>query len=93
MNTIQAIDAYLVREVRRQCIDHEINLVSIHDCFRCHPEDMGYVRHFYRDALARIASTNYFSKIISQYRNKPFKYEKKSTNLDHKIRNSRYLLS
>ena len=67
-------------------------VVTIHDEFKCHPNNMNQLRYWYKEILAELAESEVLSDILSQIHGVTGKYEKKSTNLAAQIRNSNYAL-
>lgn len=93
-NLTQAYDAWMVRYVRQRCWNVGVELVTIHDGFRCHPEHMGIVRHCYREGMIKLAEGNYLETLVRQMTKDPKIYiHKMSLRLPELLLNSRYLLS
>lgn len=68
-------------------------LVTVHDEFKCHPNNLNHVRMHYREILAQLADSEILTSILSQIHNINAKYTKLSTNLSTFIRKSNYALS
>ena len=68
-------------------------LVTIHDAFHAHPNNLNWVRKQYRNILADIAASNVLDDLLSQLYGEPVQFDKLSFNLPDQIRNSEYALS
>lgn len=92
-NLTQGLDGWMVRMVRMSCYAEGIEIVTIHDGFRAHPNHMGRVRHWYREHLAQLAESNYLEQLIHEITGEQVSIRKMSDDLPTLIRNSTYLLS
>jgi len=61
-NFIQSFDAYIVREVIRRC---DFELLTIHDSFHCHVNNINELREIYRNVLVELASTDTLNKTLT----------------------------
>lgn len=68
-------------------------VVTIHDEFKCHANNMNHLRQQYINILADLAESNVLDDLLSQLYGKPGNFKKLSTNLGALIRNSNYALS
>ncbi len=68
-------------------------MVSVHDEFKCHANNMNFLRGHYRDIFAEMADSTILDDILSQLYGTPGTFPKKSANLSAKIRQSNYFLS
>lgn len=68
-------------------------IVSIHDEFQCHANNMNHLRQQYINVFALLAESEILSDILGQLHNCTGKYPKRSKNLGQKIRQSNYMLS
>lgn len=69
-------------------------LVTIHDSFAAHPNNVNWVRWQYKEILAELADSNVLQDILNQlYETPNGVYTKLSTGLSSYIRNSNYSLS
>ena len=68
-------------------------VVTIHDEFKCHPNNMNYLRQQYINILAELADSNLMSDILSQLYGVSGTATKLSANLGELIRGSNYSLS
>lgn len=68
-------------------------LVSIHDQFNAHANNINWVRYQYKEILADIADSNLLDDILSQINGVQCRFKKFSTNLGAIIRNSNYGLT
>lgn len=65
-------------------------LVTIHDEFKSHPNNVNWVRWQYKEILADIADSNLLDDLLSQIHGFSGTFNKLSTNLGDVIRNSNY---
>jgi hypothetical protein len=68
-------------------------LVTVHDEFKAHANNLNHVRSQYREILAEIAESNVLDDILSQIHGCPGTFNKLSFNLPDQIRQSNYALS
>ena len=68
-------------------------VVTIHDEFKCHANNMNHLRQHYIDIFAELADSHILSDILSQIHGKPGTFPKLSLKLAEKIRGSNYALS
>ena len=62
-------------------------LVTVHDAFAAHPNNVNWVRWQYKEILADIADSNVIDDILSQINGVPCTFQKFSFNLGDQIRN------
>lgn len=94
-NVQQLPDAMLDRLI--QLVDRMLSykpfpVVAIHDEFKCGPNHMNHLRKVYSDILAELAESKILDFIMSTIHGKPCIYDKASTTLGKKIRESSYAL-
>ncbi len=76
-----------------EMLEHKsFELVTIHDCFKAHPNNMNVVRKQYINILAELAESEILSDLLSQIRGTKGTYKKSSNNLSNFIRKSEYAL-
>lgn len=68
-------------------------LICIHDCFKCHPNYMNYVRQNYINIFCQLADSTLLSAMASDIVGKSMPVRKITNNLSSLIRNSNYMLS
>jgi hypothetical protein len=68
-------------------------LVTVHDEFKAHPNNVNWVRWNYREILAEIADSNVLDDILGQIHGYAGSFSKLSFNLADLIRQSNYALS
>ena len=68
-------------------------VVTVHDEFKCHANNMNTLRLQYKNILADIAESNLLDDILTQLYGCAGTFPKKSKNLAFKIRQSNYALS
>jgi len=66
------------------------DLVTVHDEFKAHANNVNHVRYQYKEILADIADSNVLDDLLSQINNKPGTFNKLSLNLGDLIRKSAY---
>lgn len=67
-------------------------VITVHDEFKCHANNMNYLRYQYKEILAEIAESNLIDDLMSQIYKQPMRYQKKTQNLAAKIRQSNYAI-
>ena len=67
-------------------------VVTIHDDFHAHPNNLNHVRMHYRDILAELADSRVLDDVLGQLYGYASTFPKLSTDLSDKIRNSNYAL-
>jgi hypothetical protein len=65
-------------------------LVTIHDEFKAHPNNINWVRYQYKEIMAEIADSNLLDDLLSQLHGTPGTFKKLSKNLGELIRESAY---
>ena len=65
-------------------------LVTIHDEFKAHPNNINWVRYQYKEILAELADSNLLDDLLSQLHGVPGTFKKLSNNLGELIRKSAY---
>ncbi len=68
-------------------------VITIHDEFKCHPNNMNHLRQQYINIFAELAESNILSDILSQIHGCKGTFPKLSDNLGEIIRGSNYALS
>jgi hypothetical protein len=68
-------------------------VVTIHDEFKCHPNNMNHLRQQYINVLAELAESNLIGDVLGQIHGTTGTYTKLSNDLGDKIRKSNYALS
>lgn len=81
-------------EIIDSMLDHNpFPVITIHDEFKCHPNNMNHLRQHYINVFAEIADSSILSDILSQIHGTQGIFPKLSTNLSTLIRGSNYALS
>lgn len=65
-------------------------IVTIHDEFQAHPNNVNWIRWHYKEILAEIADSNLLDDLLSQVHGCPGTFNKLSFNLGDQIRQSNY---
>lgn len=101
---IEVIDfdnvGHLDTSTKRQAIEELIqslpkmpfDLITIHDCFRCHPNYGNDLRQQYINIMAEIAGSDMLSMIAEQITGKPMPVTKFSPTMAQQVRNAEYML-
>jgi len=89
-NVIQSLDAYLCRELIRRCYKSGFNILTVHDAFYCHPNNMHKLRQHYLNICVELYKSNFLSNILSELLGRKVVYKQYNTNLEQEIRNSEY---
>lgn len=83
----------LMELVQEMLAYEPFEVVTIHDEFKCHPNNMNYLRQQYINVMADLAESNVLDDILSQIHGVQGHFQKLSTNLGQLIRGSNYALS
>lgn len=76
-----------------QMLEHKsFPLVTIHDAFAAHANNVNQVRFHYKEILADMADSRLLDDLLTQLYKEPVTFNKLSPNLGNKIRNSEYAL-
>ena len=67
-------------------------VITVHDEFKCHPNNMNHLRFQYKEILADLADSDLLQDLLIQLYGKVGKVQKKSSNLGDKIRQSNYAI-
>lgn len=82
-----------LRSIMESMLMHKpFELVTIHDEFKAHANNINWVRYHYKEIMADIADSNLLDDLLSQITKKPYSFPKLSSNLGDLIRNSNYSL-
>lgn len=74
-------------------LEHKpFDVVTIHDEFKCHPNNMNQLRYWYKEILAELADSVILADILGQLYGMGGSYQKLSPNLGAQIRQSNYAL-
>jgi len=83
----------LLAIIQTMVIHKPFAMVTVHDEFKCHANNMNHLRQHYINILAELAESNVLSDILSQLYGIPGHADKLSNNLGQLIRGSNYALS
>ena len=67
-------------------------LITVHDDFKAHANNINWVRYQYKEILAEIADSNVLDDLLTQLHGTPGVFNKLSCNLGDQIRGSSYAL-
>jgi hypothetical protein len=80
--------------ILNQMLQHRpFEVLTVHDDFTCHANNMNNLRLHYREVMAQLAESTVMDDILSQLYGTQGVFEKKSNTLATKIRKSNYALS
>lgn len=80
-------------EVIDNCLQfRSFPIVCVHDEFKCHPNNMNFLRWHYRRIFQELSRTNLLEDILSQIHNTNYQLPKLGK-VDHLIANANYALS
>ena len=83
-----------IQELIVECMRHKsFPVVTIHDEFKAHPNNVNILRQTYIDIMAEIAESTMLEFILSAIQKTPIQIEKYSKDLGDLIRESEYALS
>jgi hypothetical protein len=75
-------------------MDHRpFDVVSIHDNFLCHPNNMNHLRKHYNNILADIADSTIMDRIFSDIYKTDVRYQKIGAFLSSRIKNANYAIT
>ena len=92
-NVIQSADSYICRELIRRCYKSGFNILTVHDAFYTHCNNIHIMRGHYLDICIELYKMNYLSNIISELLGRPIKYKQYDTSLEGKMRDAEYFIS
>jgi hypothetical protein len=72
---------------------HSIEVVSVHDEFKCHPNNMNRVRQVYIEVFAELAEANLLNTILTELTGEKYNLVKASDDLGDEIRLGNYAIS
>ena len=83
-----------LRIILSSMLEHKpFEVVTIHDDFKCHANNMNFLRKHYRNLLAELADAVVLDDIFTHIYNSPCTYTKLTSDLSTKIRKANYHLS
>ena len=95
--TIEGLPTDLIKILKRMVATMQqykpFPVVTIHDSFAAHANNVNRVRYWYKEILAELAESEILSDILSQLHGQPGEYPKLSQDLPALIRESNYALS
>lgn len=89
-------DEHLIglQHIVKQMLQHQpFDVIAIHDEFKCHPNNMNYLRDHYRNILAELADSELLADLLSQLKGSEGSYQKLTPDLSKHILQSNYALS
>lgn len=96
LNVLQLSTKHLeaIHTILYSMLEHEpFPIVTNHDEFKCHPNNMNYVRQHYRDVMAELAESTLLQSTMNEITGNPKGvYKKRSNDLGKLIRQSNYAI-
>jgi hypothetical protein len=82
-----------LNQILTTMLEHKpFEIITVHDEFKCHANNMNWLRKHYRNILADLADSEILSDIFTQLHGKTCTYQKKSQGLSTAIRLSNYAI-
>lgn len=95
--TVKGLDSTYLGEMSRiinMILEHKsFELVSLHDAFSAHANNVNQVRYHYKEILAELADSITLSDVLTQINPRMEQVQKLSNTLSEKIRQSSYALT
>lgn len=92
-DTMGLVDPMVIAKMIKTLPDKSFEILSNHDCFRCHPNYGNDLRRQYNQIMCDIKNSNMLPFIASQVVGKPVKARKVGNIPDEVILNGNYLLA
>lgn len=92
-DTLGLVDEDVIIDLIKSMPAQPFQLVTVHDCFRCHPNYGNDLRRQYNTILADIAGSNMLNYICAQVTKQPIKTRKVGHIPRNVILNANYTLS
>jgi DNA-directed RNA polymerase len=84
----------LSKTLESMIFEHKpFEVITVHDDFKCHANNVNHLRSHYREILAELAESNLLDDLLTQLYGFPSKFTKLSNKLPAAIRQSNYALS
>ena len=94
MSSLDTVHLNALATIVKSMLEYQpFEVITIHDSFAAHANNINHLRQQYINVLAEMAESNLLDDLLSQLYGKPGKFNKLSTNLGALIRNSNYALS
>lgn len=91
-DTLGLVDPIVIANLMMTLPDVPFELVTVHDCFRCHPNYGNDLRRQYNRIMCDIKNSTLMANIASQVANKPVKTRKVGKIADEVILNANYAI-
>jgi len=80
-------------KIVNQMLEHKpFPIIAVHDEFKCHANNMNWLRAHYIEIMAGLAESTILDDIFQHLHGQPCQYDKLSHNLADKIRQSNYAI-
>jgi DNA-directed RNA polymerase len=92
-NITHGVDGYVARQMSRRADEQGFDMLSIHDSFWAHPNNMNKVRMNYNEEMAKIAESTLLQDMLREVTGYEGTINKLSTDLGDYVRQANYSLS
>ena len=92
-NNIILVDRKVIQELIDSLPEEQFELLTIHDCFRCHPNYGNDLRKQYNIQLAMIAKSDMLNYILTQCLGRKFNLKKDNPDMWKQVLDAEYALS
>lgn len=72
--------------------NESFEIIPVHDCFSCHPNNMNTLRFWYNEILARLSDSTVLQSILSELYKQEVELEVFPDSIADEIRNSEYAI-
>lgn len=86
----KAMKLALIQQAERILENLSFPVLTVHDAFRCHPNNGDVVRYWYKEIMAELAESDLLNHILTMITGRKTKVAKLSNNLPELIRASNY---
>jgi hypothetical protein len=82
-----------LKNILETMLQHQpFEVITVHDDFKCHPNNMNHLRNHYRNILADLAQSTTLNWLLSQLYERPMVFPKSDPHLPDVIRKANYAL-
>lgn len=92
-NIVQSLDAWIAREMVRECYKSGFHILTVHDAFYCHPNNVHEMRRHYREICSQLTKLPVMESIGKELLGYEIEYQKYELGLEDLILESEYAIS